>query len=109
VVLRAADPYRRSEERIDPIGHETSQVVSQQHLGSQRHVWAVLHGRAERDHDRIATRRELGLDLRPGQTIKLHRSHARSSPLTRVSLWGGCGPPCSSLTGSRSPAAAVMS
>ena len=53
MVLRAAEPNRGRDERIQSIGNHPGKMVAEQGVGGQRQVRTVLLRRAERDHNRV--------------------------------------------------------
>ena len=75
MVVRAADPHRRADERVEPVCHQPGEVIADQRVGRERHVRTVLLGRPEGDDEPIAPCLLLGLHLRPGHPIKLERAH----------------------------------
>ncbi len=82
MVLRAADPHCWGHECVQLLGHESSQVVTNQRVRRQRHVGSVLLRGAEPDHDRVAAGRQFGLHLRPGHLIQLDSAHRNLLALT---------------------------
>jgi len=75
VVAGAAHAHGGREERIEAFGELAGEVVTDDGVGGERHVVAVLLRCTEGNDDDVAARLDLGLHLRPGEPIELYRGY----------------------------------
>src|SRR5438093_11506566 len=71
MVARAANAHGRRVERIESLRDRAPELVAEDRVGPEREVVAMLLDGSEREHDRVPTGVDLGLQLGPADRVEV--------------------------------------